>query len=264
MVKMNADLHYHGLINFQCAGICRQGYGGKNILMEITDSCIKNGIDICAMVSKSSGDRVARNSIDDRFGYLIAETNHLPEGYSPIKLGDNVLAVKKEDKTVYIVNAQSVFAFDDGRVVESIVVGTNEIRNKRPIKELLRDSWFRDDRINIAEHPFSVHHQGLGKKSLTRYLNYYDAIEGHNSQFILPRFLGRVPVIGDYTKIVNTKAKEYALEMQKPWVATSDGHRIEDVGISYIQLEGISVDSEKALLKTLKGAISANRFTNVR
>ena len=260
---MNADLHYHGPINFQYAGLSRQGYAGKNILKEVTDSCIRNGIDICAMVSKSSGDFVKKGSVDDRFGYLMAETERLAEGYLPIRLGNNVLAMKKEDKTVYIINAQSVFAYENGRVVESIVIGTNEARNKRPIKELLRDTWFRDDRINIAEHPFSLDHGGLGEGNLNRYLNYYDAIEGHNAQFILPGFLGGILRVGDYTKKVNAKAKEYALKMQKPWVATSDGHRIEDVGISHIQLEGVFADSEKTLLKTLKEAIRKNRFTPV-
>src|SRR3989339_723374 len=204
MTKMNADLHYHGPINFQYAGLSRQGYAGKNILKEVTDSCIRNGIDICAMVSKSSGDFVKKGSVDDRFGYLMAETERLAEGYLPIRLG-----------------------------------------------------------INVAEHPFSLDHGGLGEGNLNRYLNYYDAIEGHNAQFILPGFLGGILRVGDYTKKVNAKAKEYALKMQKPWVATSDGHRIEDVGISHIQLEGVFADSEKTLLKTLKEAIRKNRFTPV-
>lgn len=263
MTKMKADLHYHGPINFQPIGLLRQGYRGKNILKEITDSCITSGIDLCAMVSKSSGIWVKKGSVDDRFGYLERESKQLPEGYQAVQLGENLLAVKKEDKIIYILNAQSVFAYEDGRTVEHIVLGSNKIKNKQPLRQLLRNLSFKDNILNIAEHPFSLDHGGLGTRGLNKYFNYYDAIEGHNSQFVLPEFLGNLPRIGDYTKRINEDAKRYAERTGMPWIATSDGHRIEDVGISHIELEGVYADSEEILLKTLKQAINEKRFTAV-
>jgi hypothetical protein len=131
------------------------------------------------------------------------------------------------------------------------------------MKELLRDTWFRDNLINIAEHPFSIDHCGLGYMGLEKFIDYYDAIEGHNSQFILPRFLGKIRKIGDYTRAVNERARAYAESRNKPWVATSDGHIIEEVGISHIEVEGISILSEESLLRDMKIAIRENRFTNI-
>lgn len=263
MTKMNADLHYHGPSSFHPIWLYRQGYEGKNILKEITDSCIRNQIDICAIVSRSSSLQVKKGSADDRFGYLLRESKQLPEGYLPVQLGNNVLTVKRAGKSIYIINSQSVFAQDSGRVVEHIVLGSNEVKNKQPLGKTLRNISFNSNLINIAEHPFSLDHGGVGKDGLDRYLDYYDAIEGHNSQFVLPRFWGDLPIIGDYTKRVNEKAREYAKQMEKPWIATSDGHRIEDVGMSHIELEGISTESEELLLRTLKEAIRENRFTPV-
>ncbi|MCU0642454.1 MAG: hypothetical protein MUF61_02650 [archaeon] len=114
----------------------------------------------------------------------------------------------------------------------------------------------------IAEHPFALSHFGMGERVLENHLKYYDAVEGHNSQLCLPAFMSSFPVVGNYTRTQNEKAKQFAISHKKPYVATSDGHRVCDVGISYINTkDAIGTASESKFLSDLKAAVHSGRFT---
>ena len=102
----------------------------------------------------------------------------------------------------------------------------------------------------------------MGQENLEKLLPYIDCIKGHNSQlrWKVPSFL---PMLGNFRKYLNNLAQQFAEEHNKPWIANSDGHRIEDVGISYIDInsDSVKIDSEKRFLSSLRLAILCNEFS---
>ena len=60
---------------------------------------------------------------------------------------------------------------------------------------------------------------------------------------------------------MNEKARQIACRYNKPWIATSDAHRIEDLGISHIQWESEIDDSnETRFFGNLKTRIRTGAF----
>ena len=65
---------------------------------------------------------------------------------------------------------------------------------------------------------------------------------GHNSQLIFP-VPSYVPLLGNYRRGLNKEIQEFADDHNKPWIATSDAHRIQDAGLSYIEFDSQHLDT---------------------
>lgn len=258
---MKADLHYHGPIGFQPYWLKVQGYEGKNLLREIADACFSNGLDICAITSDEN--EIPRNSVHDRLNYLVNFISSLPCEYRADKLGNNALVVEKSGKKTYLLNGQTVRVLEDGRRIDHLVIGSNEVPNLKDLDSTIK---FASDRglINVVEHPLCVAHEGMGQKLFEKYIKYYHGVEGHNSQMIFPACFSFLPVFGSFTRKINSLTQKIAEQHGKPWIANSDGHRIEDAGISYIKFsKAVDTASDETILKDLKSAIASGQFKSV-
>ncbi len=91
----------------------------------------------------------------------------------------------------------------------------------------------------------------------------YDAVEGHNSQLIIPSWLSRVPIFGQFSKISNQRAQAAARKFKKPYIAVSDAHRLEDAGISYIEFDDFAIADEDDLRLELKRIIKSGNFRTI-
>ncbi len=59
------------------------------------------------------------------------------------------------------------------------------------------------------------------------------------------------------------KAREFAKKYNKPWIAVSAAHRIENIGLSYIETdEEIRDYDAKIFLKDLDNILKNNKFKN--
>lgn len=263
MTKIKADLHMHGPIEFQPYWLRVQGYAGKNLLQLLTDKCISRGIGICAVTSQA--DEITPRSVHDRFWCLKEqEALLLDANYKHDSIGENIFVVEKMNERVYFVNGQTVMPIEDGKKFDILVVGSNKIPNGMPIKDTLN---YGEDNglIRIAEHPFVETHRGMGEKLLEKYVDDFDAIEGHNSQMIFRYFTTKVPFFGKsfshFGRELNFEAKVFALGHDKASVATSDAHRIQDAGLSYIEWQGKICDSnEEKFMKDLRNRIASGGF----
>jgi hypothetical protein len=269
---MKADLHYHGPIGMHEPWLTLQGYKNRNLAHLIYVTANTRDIDIIAIISERK-ENIQKDSPHDRFNYLFEESQKLPNwAYKSKKLGNKDIAfvMQKEssEKPLYILNGQTVAVNESGKRYDHLVIGSNQIPNQENLIETIH---FCQDKelIQILEHPFYIEHFGLGERLAEQYLKDYDAIEGHNSQMIWPEWISQIPKIGKANKGVNTKAQEFAQKYSIPWIATSDGHRIEDLGISYTEFNtdkesernSIDFSNENVLLATLKNKIINNDFT---
>ena len=135
--KVKVDLHMHGPIGFQEFWLKDQGYGGKNLLRLIADSCLDKGVGITAITSDE--DEIPRGSIHDRFNYLINKfALTLPKGYEFSRFGKNIGIVARNDEQLFILNAQNVRTNDEGKQVGYNVIGTNKIPNHRNLVETIK------------------------------------------------------------------------------------------------------------------------------
>ena len=137
MAKIKADLHMHGPIGFQKRWLELQGYNkpGTNLLKLIADTCFERGIDLCAITSEEF--EIPKGSVHDRFDYLVKEARYLPKEYEHDKKADILLSVEKQGRLVYIINGQTVIAYDGKRRVDHLVVGSNQVPNKRHLGETI-------------------------------------------------------------------------------------------------------------------------------
>src|SRR3989344_3993766 len=274
---IKADLHYHGPIGLQPYWLKVQGYVGKNLLTEIFDACAKRDINLCAITSDE--DKIPFNSIHDRFNWLKNKyAIGIRKPYSFDVLGKNVALMYNEyqNKSLYIVNGQTVRTREkeisefDGLtkkgIADYLVIGTNQIPNHRPLEETVKRVYESGNCIGIAEHAFCTAHGGMDRDNPERLLPYIHAIEGHNSQLIFNR-LTKLPIVGKkfakYRRELNEEAQKYALQKDKPWIATSDGHRIEDVGISSITFaeELLDTHSEEKFVTSFNKIIVTKNFS---
>ena len=250
------DAHMHGPISFHEYSLKVQNYKKLNTLQLLAEICFERQIGLCAITSNY--EKIERNSIHDRFNFLIQNyANTLPNQYSIKRRGKNIVFIEKEGKTVIFINSQSVIINEDGRLLDHLVVGSNEIDNFISLEEVFKN----ENLIHIAEHPFSKSHRGIGPELLTKYLDQYDAIE-HNSQMIVPYFFQGFPFLRYYSKMMNRLAKEFAEKHQKPFIATSDAHCIEHAGTSYITFNSEPcIENEDSLLRDIKTKIKGKEFT---
>lgn len=245
-----ADLHMHGPIGFQPYWLEKQGYAGKNLLQMLADTCYARGITICAVTSQEW--EIPRGSLHDRLTWLREQyAPHLPRDYRTDTLGENILIVGKGEQEVYFVNGQTVNVFEDSKRFDHLVIGSNQVPNKRALKDTI--AYARDHGlIQIAEHPFVLNHYGIGRARLLEHLTDFDAIEGFNAQVLW--------LCGGY----NVQAKACAREYQKPAIAVSDAHRIEDAGLSHIVFyETLDTRNESTFFHSLKKMLCEEKFETV-
>lgn len=262
-MEIRADLHMHGPIGFQPYWLRKQSYAGKNLLQLIADECFSKGITICAITSQA--DEIPKGSVHDRLGCLRDyEAGLLPKEYCTDTIGNDILVVEMGKERVYLVNGQTAMPKENGKKYDLLIVGSNRVPNFKSFRDTL--NYGKDHGlIQIAEHPYVETHRGMGKELLERYIDDFDAIEGHNSQAIFWNWMTKLPKIGSMFsragRKMNELAQETAKRYNKPWIATSDAHQIEDLGISYISWDGeINNSNEDKFFSDLKNIIRRNEF----
>jgi len=270
-----ADLHYHGPIGFEPYWLRVQGYKGKNLLQLIVDACFKRKIDICALTSETDQyDKVSgiitRNSIHDRIGYLIENcVSDLDKvrGYKADRFGLNSIVVEKNEKKTFLISGQTPIVLQptvdrQNKRIDYLIFGSNAVPNGRNLVDTQK--FCKDHGLSHGlEHPAVEAHFGIGLEEAKKYIGEAEFVEGHNSQIRLPRFMASVPKFGDYSKIKNEEAKEFARVYGKPYIATSDGHMIESAGRSYIEFDSklVKDKDEENLLSSVRTAIKNNAFS---
>ncbi len=274
MEKIKADLHMYGPIGFQPYWLEKQEYAGKNLLKLIADVCFKRerDIGICAITSESDqtdeNSVIERYSVHDRLGYLerefLSELNLLPY-YEAEKFGPNSIVVKKDKKQLYLISGQTPVILDNGKRLDHLVIGSSAVPNFRTFKETI-DYCNDNNLLHGLEHPALKSHFGIGLEKAKEYIELCDFVEGHNAQLALHRMFSSIPIIGQYSKSSNDKSKEFAQKHNKPYISTSDAHRIEDAGIASIEFDKqlLNPANEEMLLQSLKNVIKSNAFESIK
>ncbi len=240
-----ADLHNHLLIGFEPSFVVAQGYKGKNLTQVFYEKAKKRRIDISAITSQQH--EIPRHSVHDRFYQLFTDAISLPPEYSVELMGSNIMIIQKRgeetSKPLFIVNGQTVIVDEprEKRYIDHLVIGSNAVPNHKSLQDTI--NYCQDKGlIQIAEHPYLKEHFGIGQERLEKHLEDYDAIEGFNAQMIWPKFMKIIPGIGIANRDVNEKAKQFALERGKPYIATSDTHSPECIGVSHTIFESEAID----------------------
>ena len=249
------DLHMHGPIGFSSYWLRKQGYSGKNLLKRISDVCFEREIAVCAITSESDytdeGGVILRNTPHDRLGFLVNQfLGRMPAEYDVGKLGDNSVCVMKNGKSVFLVNAQTVIIDDDGRRVHT-VAGSNSVPNGMNYADTV--SYCNDSGLLHGMQKVALGKHGTSDAVEAKIAERSDFVEGHDAQM-------------RFDKDANRLAKDFALEHDKPWIAVSNAHRIEDAGIAYILFDAKLFDasSEEKLFDSLKGAVRGRKFYNFK
>src|SRR3989344_1949982 len=268
---MRADLHMHGPIGFEPYWLRVQGYQEKNLLKLIADACFERDLDICAITSESDQTDekgiIKRGSIHDRLGYLennfLSDLNMLSH-YTADKFGKNSILIEKLNRKLYLVSGQTPAIIDKGKRLDHLVLGSNRVPNFMDLNDTIKYCNY-NELLHGLEHPNLEAHFGVGLKKAGNYVELCDFIEGHNAQLTWPRIFSGLPVIGQYTRSSNEKSKEFARRNSKPYISTSDAHRIQDAGIAAISFDNglINTSNEGALLASLKSMIKHSKFENI-
>ena len=255
------DLHAHGPIDFDPRWLGAQGYKPESLLTDFVETCFARELDAFALIS-AYDDRLKSNVLD-RFKHLCELSKRLPKGYTYSILGKNVLIVEKGQKKVLIINGQSIHVKENGEELESLVIGSNHVPEGRNIRDSA--SYCKDNGlIFIAEHPASTRSGGIGLERIGEHSEDYTAVEGHNSQLIFRFPLSILPLFNQYARSLNKKTQKFCERIKKPWVAASDSHRIEDIGISYIEFDKpLDLHDDESVIQSLKKTIESDSFRNV-
>lgn len=245
-----ADLHMHGPIGFQPYWLEKQGYAGKNLLQMLAETCYARNITVCAVTSQEW--KIPRGSLHDRLAWLKESyAHHLSHEYRTDTLGENILIVEKGEKYVYFVNGQTVNVLENGKRFDHLVIGSNQVPNKRTLRDTIAYG-LDNGLIQIAEHPFVLNHYGIGRARLLEHLADFDALEGFNAQVLW--------LVAGY----NVQAKAFAREYQRPAIAVSDAHRIEDAGLSHVAFHSApDTRNEGAFFQSLKKLLREGSFETV-
>lgn len=238
-----ADLHMHGPIGLQPYWLKKQGYAGRNPLQLIADEAFKKDITICAITSHS--DEIPKGSVHDRFGCLKNyEAPLISPDYEVDTIGENILSIRRNGKSLTLLNGQTAIANDNGNRYDVLIVGSNRVPNNMSLEDTLKYS--RDNGlITIAEHPLMTSHGGMGRDLFEKYADYLDAVE-YNSQV---------------SQRQNDEAMGLAQSHKKTLVANSDAHRIEDLGTAYGEwVEDLNITSESSFFTSLKKRIIKGEF----
>ncbi len=255
------DLHVHGPIDFDPRWLISQGYKPESLLIDLVETSFSKGLDAFSIIS--AYDIRLRSTVLDRFKHLCKLSKYLPKDYNSEILGDNILLVEREEKRVLIINGQSVNIRENGEVLESLVVGSNSVPEGGSIKDT--SAYCRDNGlIFVAEHVMSQRSGGIGLERLEKHLKDYTAVEGHNSQLTFRFPFSHFPILNQYARCLNREVQKYCNGVKKPWIATSDAHRIKDVGKSHIIIEpSLNLSDGGSVIQDIREAVESNSFKTV-
>jgi len=276
--RIRIDLHAHGPIGFEPYWLRKQGYADKNPLALWVDACLFRGIGLCAVISEQNGDGspgwvIPRNSVHERFNLLIDSfpsliTSSPEHSYILTPLEANLIKVsrgttnKTTGKTdyshVYLITGQTVVTReDDGTRLDHLVIGANDLPNNVPLRKIVgiaKGCGY----LQILEHPTVVEHYGAidYAEDLSEH---FDAVEGHDAQLCVPDWMSRVPKLGAFTRNRNQLAAEWAVNHNLTWIANSDAHRFEDIGLAYTEFprEKLDFGDTGILIASLRGALQS-------
>lgn len=248
---MKLDLHNYGLIGFQpTPWLFIQNYHSPpNIILEkIVYQCFKKEIDVCGITSKEF--KIPKESIHDRFGYLVKKSKELPHSYKCDEIKDTALIIEKDSKKVILLNVQGVISYGSkGERIDFLVIGDNSIENESDLSKAINETK-EGGLISMIHHPLLTNEMycGMPEKELEKFNSYFDAIVTHDAQTPFP--------INLFTYFKREDAKIFASVNKIPQVAVSGSHRIEDIGTSYIEYNGIlNLSNKDKLLDSLRVAI---------
>jgi len=264
---MKADLHYHGAIGFEREWLRMQGYSEKNLTKMIADAALARGIGLVAITSEGLNFSPG-HWVHDRFYRLCEEARTLPLNYSHDKLGEVALIIdKKEAGRVIIVNGQTVLVREGEGRFDHLVIGSNRVPNLKSIGRTL--DYCSDNGLpNFLEHPIVSSHYGFGRykaeEILEAYLENITGVEGHNAQMIVPKIFSFLPVVGNYNRGANDAAVQLARKYKKPFISSSDGHKINEVGAANIEFEDDEMDisNGERFLASLKRILEQGAFVH--
>lgn len=274
------DLRAFGPIGFQDFYLEKQGYKGKNLLKLIVDRCFDVNLDFCAITS--CAEHVIPGSVHDRFGYLLNDMISLPKNYKwDLKCfryknvtRPSLLVIEKDEKRTCLINSQAVLCRVGNKRVDHMIIGSNQIpsytlkpweENIAKLKELgwVVDYAKENGLVQIALHPFAHNiHSSVGGL-IKPYLNEISAIEGQCSEFCIGKNNPNEKLVEGFSKEQDELAQKFSEENDKPWIAVSAAHRIEDIGLSHIKTEEkLRYDDAYSFLKDLKSILENRKFEN--
>ena len=250
-----------GVVSFEESWMDKQGYSSsQNFLSLLFDRCSDKDIGVCTITSDCS--HISRDSPQDRFHWLIHKyAKRLPSGYNTGNIGPNIFIVGHGDKMLYLVNGQLVEIQEKEKKLHALVIGSNEVPNRKSFKET---QAFCNDRnlISIAGHIGMDSYQG--NTILEENLDEFDALEGYNARFRFPNGMRHLPMtnMGFYIKAKNQEAKRFAIRHNKPYIAISDTHSLKGIGSAYISFRDsyLMQDDESHFLKSIKTILRKQDF----
>ncbi len=246
---MKADLYtYGGRISFDNLFRFFQGdlfRGYPSILQSIFQQAEKKDLDIIGIASLDVKTPIPVGK-QDRFAYLIEDTKNLPINYSHGKIGENILAIEKKGKIVYLVNAQGICTLDEkGIRRDFIAIGNNKI--PYPIK--LEDALKRcqDEGLVVLSKQHLEHLVGLEEK-VVEFKDYFDGLS----------FSAEAP------RERAKKIIQHSKEIELPAVVVSEAHTFDNIGRGYIEIPDGAIDlsNEKKFLESLKKTIKNHDYKN--
>ena len=277
------DHHYHAAFDFSPRWMRVQRYSANtNVLQAIVDTALAKKIDICAIVTEDFGDKesggrlIKQASIHNKFARLKDMALNLPASYKHNCDGP-VITVEKDGRSTYILSAQTPLVRDNGYRIDHLVIGVDAyslIPNLMSLVETnswINEEYGRENVIRVAEHVGLKEHFALSQERfLSEFLEgNYDALE-FNAQMINPLnpHAGRykIPSIGKKLRAANRGLNEsneaFAREHKVPFIAGSDGHRIEHLGIAYTEFNAGRIDTSSGagLVHSIKQAIAKRQF----
>ncbi len=251
MEKIKADLHYHGLIGFHEPWFKIQGYNPKTLGEKIINSAIKNKVNIIGLTSEQY--EIPKGSEHDRFNFLFNNLKQNPN-YKVDKLDNKDIAFvaerKKDGGILTILNSQMVIVNQRDNERRYLAIGSNQLPNQKNYFDTLK----RGREMGLIQ---IMNCRYLSKEGL----EYFDAIEGHDSQNRWSVIFKSVPAIGQITKDKNMDAKKFSESVSKPWISVSNAHTPESVGKASIEFPRPYNYGEK-ILESIKENIEKNFFKN--
>ena len=147
---------------------------------------------------------------------------------------------------------------------DHLVIGSNEVPNFMSLFDTL---YYCIDKglLHGLEHPNVEAHFGVGLEKAVNLASRCDFVEGHDAQLPLPRVFSLFPMLSQYSKTSNDKVKKFARKYNVPYIATSDAHRIQDVGMAYIEFDKalLNTSDEDRFIGSLRTIVKSNAFITV-
>lgn len=227
-MKIKADLHTH-FSTFENIG-----------------KIFNKAIDVAQQRLGISGVFAAVNGQEKGIGRY--ETLLGQKGYERQDLGN---AFYVPGKGIYVVKGQEVFT-EGGHILVLGLPRGIKLRDYRSLEDSLKEAKDNNG-IIIADHPFFL--DGIFTKNKpSDYIHHLDGIEVHNGEAWIP-----IPNF----KHANEKAQELYNNVKHFYsigaLSVSDGHSVQELGLSYSLLEPLDFSSPEKLVSSLRRAIRMHK-----